>query len=385
MPKRNSVEENLNNLSQGDIDANAAKAAALATIPEPIWDSAIPFETTFVDRVFNARDEASDTYEFERNKSLYFSLKEKGLEKRGDTLCFHFEPDPVTGLMRRKTLVGNIRWSMMDLIRRQEIKRRAEANEPASPETLPFHHIFGLVYTGLTHGQQVALMADHIGRKGLNEYELCKEIGEVIEHNALTDAQASVHFGMDKNKVRRYRMRWALPTVMAEFRKEKAGKDSKEAYISIGQKQLDALHSAYLTDRESGNKHRQEGPAFRIAWEKIISDPEAFKTPTPKPTGPESKDRSQLINQASVGIATFGSGWQNVAINDTLRYAAGEDVSLNIVRQTAKDEADRLASEITRLGTDRDNMALQVEALTIEVTSLRAENETLKASRKRTK
>lgn len=355
MPKRNTIETTLETLNAGDLDAMSRKAAALQAIPHPVYNGSIPFGMVYSDKEFNVRDDAS--YAADDNAELFKSLKEKGLEHRGDMMAFHLESDG-----RFKVLVGHLRSAMMANVRGEEIKRRADENLPADPDTLPFATIFGLVYSGLSAGQQTAIMADHIGRKDLNEFEKCKEIGEMIEQNGLTDLQASTHFGIDKNKVSRYRMRWAMPTVMAEFRKEKAGKGSTVPYISVGQKQLTALYAAYLKDKEAGCKHRQEGPNFRAAWEMVKADATAFKTPAPK--GPESKERDTIVSQMS-GLAVYGDGPELDLVKNVMEWTAGSDVRLDVALQGLvslcngyREKIDELTATVATL--KEENAALTV-------------------------
>lgn len=366
MPKNKSTDAIIEKLSPADATAAEAKRAALATIPDPVWVSDILRSRTYCNRDFNVRDEES--YATGDNKVLRASLKEKGLEKRGDSMCFHEEPDG-----RLLVLVGNLRWHMMDDLDKEQIADAAKEGKTINPDDARFGHIFGLVYKGLTEGQKTAIMADHLGRKTLNEFEKCKEVCDFVEHNGLSYEQASIHFGIGKNTIQRYCMRGSMPTVMAEYRKEKAGKEG-ESYIVVGQEALAALYSAYLKDRKGGNKHRDDsGPFFRMAWEKLKSDPNVFKKTGKKETPVEGKDRKTILEQASAQIPASGDGFEVIAIVDTLRYAAGDDVSLNEVRNKAVAEANKLRDEIKRIGTERDSFAETIADLTAKLQEANAQ------------
>jgi len=384
MPKRNSTESVLINLAT-DSDAESQKANQLATIPDPIWEPAIPFTIGVASRKFNVRDDAS--YKYENNKHLFRSLKEKGLEKRGDPMAFHVEPDGSYLVM-----VGNLRFTMMSDIRKLEIDRRVAEGLDASPETLPFATIFGLVYRGLTIGQKTAIMADHLGRKNLNEFEKCKEIGDFIDANGLTDAQAVVHFGMEKNKIRRYRMRNAMPTVMAEFRKEKSGGD--EPYITVGQLALEAMYSALRDDMDGGNARGVEGPAFRAAWATFLANPNMYSDAknAKKNKGPAARDRSVLVNQVTITEAGYDDTPEMIAIADALRFAAGDEVNLNTVRDSLRDyteslraDNETLRAEIETLRTDFAKAREMLASLNTDYDSLLAETQELRAKVKPTR
>lgn len=335
MPQRKSVASALENLSQADKDANDRKVAALATIPDPVYTVGIAFDDVYSDKNFNVRD--VDSYDYAGNEMLFHSLEEKGLEKRGDPMSFHFTNG------KYKTLVGNRRYWTMKTLREREITRRKDAGEDANPGTLPFATVFGLVYTGLTPGQEIHLMCDHIGRKELNEWELCKEVGEMIHHNGLTDKAASTHFGMDANKIARYRMRYAMPPVLAEFKEEKIG-GGKKPFVRVGQKALTALYTAYLTDKQAGCGFRETGVNFRQVWEKVKAGD--FDQQVAPAKGPATQKRDVIVNQIS-GIATYGDGPELVHAKEILEWSAGTDgAKLNTALQGLTDLCQGLRSSL---------------------------------------
>jgi hypothetical protein len=373
MPKRiTSTNVILETLTDEQRDAMAKKFAALATIPDPIWNPAILWDSTFADKVFNVRDESS--YDFENNKELFESLRIQGQLKTGDNMAFHAEPSP-DGTIRFKTMVGNLRWTMMDLIRKNEIERREKEGLPADPDSLPFATVFGLVYTGLTEGQQTAIMADHIGRKDLNEAELCKEIGEFMEKNMLTDAQGVTKFGMEKNKLRRYRMRYAMPRVLAEFRKEKMS-GGKVSYISIGQKQLDLLYAANLKDRDSGFKFRAEGPEFRLVWEKIAADPKFGRNPkdgSGKPPAPETKERKIIAEKIDAAIPAYGETPETGFISEALRWASGDEANVMEAFRKAAEHGNAMRDEILSLKEMIESLTIERDELSGKLADLQAD------------
>jgi hypothetical protein len=351
MPQRKTTEAAIETLTAADKQAAERKAEALAAIPDPVYDGSIPFEITYSDHDFNVRD--AESYGFSANKTLYQSLKENGLQKRGDTMSFSVQADG-----RLKVLVGNLRHNMMSIIRK-EAKELAERDGRELPDDqLPFARIFGLVYRHLSPSQEVALMADHIMRKSLNEFEMAKEIGELMERTSMTDARASVHFGMDKNKVRRLRMRYSMPTVLAEYRKEKS-KDKDVAFVKVGNEQLDALYTAYLSDRDAGCDHREEGVNFKRAWAIVLSNPDAFKRASQdKP--PESLEPKKITDQAASLGTNFGNTPEMECLARGLRWASGDD-------EVRLDEAaSDLKAYCDALRTENESLRSAVETLTVE-------------------
>jgi hypothetical protein len=136
MPQRKTTEAAIETLTAADKQAAERKAEALAAIPDPVYDGSIPFEITYSDHDFNVRD--AESYGFTANKTLYQSLKENGLQKRGDTMSFSVQADG-----RLKVLVGNLRHNMMSIIRK-EAKELAERDGRELPDDqLPFARIFG--------------------------------------------------------------------------------------------------------------------------------------------------------------------------------------------------------------------------------------------------
>ena len=316
MPKRNTAIDAIENMNAQTVAANAAMMADLAKISPPEWADAISWDSIIADHKFNVRDEAS--YAFDENKPLYFSLKENGLEVRGgDNMSFSLRADGTY-----LTLTGHVRHAMMGIIRNEEIARRKESGEPAESHTLPFATVFGLVFKGLSHEQEIALMADHTMKKGLTEFELCKEVGEFMEAYKLTDAKASVKFGIEKNKVARMRMRYAMPTGFAEYRKEK-GKAKDVSFVAVGQVALNNLYTAYLADRAAGCGHREEGANFKKLWAIHVANPEAFRTP--KSVAAKSRDLEAIETQAKSLAATFGNNPEIVAIRDILGWTMNEE------------------------------------------------------------
>jgi hypothetical protein len=246
---------------------------------------------------------------------------------------------------------------------------------------LPFAFIFGLVFEGLSREQEIALMADHTMKKGLNEFELCKEIGEFIEAFGLTDAKAAIKFGIDKNKISRMRMRYAMPTVFTEYRKEK-GKDKNVPFVTIGQKQLEALYTAFLADRGAGCGYREEGMNFRAAWKIIIDNPGAFKEPKAAKT--TTRDLDAVNGQKSSLVATFGDNPEILAVLDILGWVGNEERDGKPVNfQTA---VASLADYVGKLRTDLDSArglladkSAEIVDLTSKLADASKENEGLSA------
>jgi hypothetical protein len=375
MPKRNSTDDAINALNDADKAAAERKAEVLAAIPDPTFVGSIPFVNVYASQAFNVRD--AESYGYSANKALYHSLKEHGLEKRGDMMSFSIQPDG-----RLFTLVGNLRHNQMVLIRREMIEAAAKDGRTIPDEELPFANIFGLVYRGLTHNQEVALMCDHALRKALNEFEMSKEIGELMERTGMTDAKASIHFGMDKNKVRRLRMRYCMPTVLGEYRKEKS-KDKDVSFIKIGNEQLDALYTAYLSDRDMGCAHREEGPSFKRAWQVVISNPEAFKRAS-KDAGPEAKDRKKLLDAASSLAANFGDSPEIAALAKALHWGGGDEIALITVASDLQEyvrllikEKEAYAEQLLFVTSERDHLIDENHKLSAECNSLTSERDEL--------
>jgi hypothetical protein len=319
MAKRNDAATAIDNLA--NVEAEKKHREAIAKLPLPETVDAIAWEDVYSDHEFNVRDK-DDAYTFDANKDLYESLRVNGLIKR-DLMAFSYQE---TGENAGKLLVlaGNLRHAMMGLIRESEIERRLRENEPVEPESLPFAHIHGLVYRGLTREQETLVMADHALKKDLNEYERCKEIGEFLHKFPMADGKAAIHFGMNKSQIQRYRMRYAMPTVMAEFKVEKS-KDKDKPYVKVGQEDLTALYTAIMIDRDGGAKFREEGPNFKAAWAKLRENPDVFKKSGQKAANnTDPRQDSDVLSKMVTSVkATYGDTPEIIAIRDALRWASG--------------------------------------------------------------
>lgn len=349
MAKRITTVSAMDDLTQGDIDAGKAKLAALAKIAPPVYMSSIKFADTYVDLAGNFRD--VDTYDFkddEENRKLYHSLKSEGFGVRGDQMNFSLQGDG-----RLKVLNGNRRWVFMDVLNREELKRREETGENIG-DPLPFETIFGLVFSGLTIDEETAIMADHTGRKGLNEAELAKSIARYRECYNMTVATLAIRFGKDRNKVNRLLMRHAMPTVYREFLKECRKKEG-ETYVTVGQKALEPLYSAYLLDQRAGFAYREEGPNFRTAWAKFLANPENEEK---KVKSIESKN---IVEQATGLAAHFSDSPEIQAVKDVLLWASGNP-DINLIKTI-----ERLADLVSKLRGDIDGLLHDNAGLTADL------------------
>ena len=382
MPKRNTASVAVDNMNAASLAAADAMRDALAKIPAPNWMESIEFDRIVADKKFNVRDDAS--YAFAENKALYASLKANGLEVRGgDNMSFSVRPDGSV-----KVLTGHLRHAMMEIIRAETVKARLESSEPSESHTLPFATIFGLAFSGLSAEQELALMADHTMRKGLTEFELCKEIGEFMEAYKLTDAKASVKFGIEKNKVARMRMRYAMPTVFAEYRKEK-GKDKSVAFVAVGQVALNNLYTAYLADQSAGCGYREEGANFRKLWALHIANPDALKSS--KPSKPTAREFETIETQAKGLSATFGNNPEIVAIRDILGWTMGEErdgkpvnlqtaiESLQTYVNTLRSERDSAIDRALTLASDLESARETIASNAKDIEGYQAEIESLKS------
>lgn len=366
MPKRNSTATAIENLNAADIVAADAKANLLATIPDPIFRSDIPFVNVWQSKKLNVRDDES--YGYAANKGLHDSLKEFGLQKRNPMMSFSLQAD-------KSFLVisGNLRSDRMRAINEETTEQRTKAGLTTTAGDLPFNVIHGLVWTGLSPDQEKALIADDQVSKALNEFEIARAIGEFWEVNPkMTDARASIFFGMDKNKVRRLRMRYSMPTVFAEFRKEKSKSDAP--FVKVGNVALDALYTAYLADIDAGNNFRQEGPNFNLAWTTLLAKPDAFSKREEKIEDP-SKDRDVVENQSKGSVAAFGDTPEIQAIANALLWTIGangsdgQPVNLNNVQAGIKAYCDGLRADRDMLATvQAEHATLKAEVDAINAT-----------------
>ena len=387
MPKRNTTVQAIDALSAGDEAALKAKQAALAAIPDPTFMDGLSWDSVFADRAFNVRfDEA---YDFKNNQELFASLRENGLQTRGgDNMSFSEQRDGTY-----KVISGNLRYAMMASIRNKVSEERNAIGEPTDEgHPLPFETIKGLVFKGLSYEQELDLMADHTMKKGLNEAELAKEIGELTHHHGLTDAKAAVKFGLDKNKIARLRMTYAMPTVFAEFRKEK-GKDKSQAFVKVGQVQRQTLYTAYLADVAAGNAFRVEGPNFRRAWTEFLKNPVA----APTDVKVKSKDKDVIDGQRKSLAATFGNNPEVALVADILAWTSNEPgtnlntsmealidliQTLRTERDGAIDKATSLADEVKELKHKAKDAEKESQGMSDELESVKAELESVKASHK---
>jgi hypothetical protein len=363
MTKRIAAIDAISDLNDASKENAAIMAENLAKIPQPTFVDSILWDLVYSDWKFNVRDDES--YSLKENETLYRSLMDRGLETRGgDNLSFSLQSNG-----RYLTLSGNLRMEMMR-IGREEITQWNLAN-PNAQKPMPFENLFGLVFTGLTRDQEVSLMADHTMRKGLNEFELCKEVAETCYHAKLTDEKAAIKFGLKKSAISRMRMRYAMPTVFAEYRKEK-GKDKNVPFVKVGQVALTRLYSCYLADQEAGCPFRTEGMNFKLAWKEHLLNPESTGK---KPETVKPMEREKIVNAAKSFPATFGNNPEIQATIEILQWSANEDRDgkpINV--QTA---VEKLKEYCDSLRSDRDGLENALETVTNERDNLRAENDRL--------
>jgi len=350
-------------LSAADIAAGVAKRNALKMIADPTFTSNIVFATTHIDRAFNIRSELN--YAYGANKVLYESLRDHGLERRGDPMNFSVQTDGSLLVLN-----GNLRHTMMTLIRQQERERRIADGIEANESTLPFHHIFGLVYTGLTRDQETLIMADHSGRKELNEAERAAEIGRYYYACKMTDGQLAIRFERDKNKVRRLRMIYAMPTVFAEFEKEKSGV-ADVPFVKVGQEALNELYKAFLIDQKAGCGVRTEGRTFKSAWKKFLTVNNEQDTPPVK-----SKSAKDIGEQVETFGAKYGTGVEIEAIANVLRWAGGDPAIL------LDDAIEAIIGYIATLKSDRDGLLGDNARVSADLATMTEERDRLMADLK---
>lgn len=312
-PRKN-LGEVIESMTAAEKSAIQAKLDALAAMPVPEMTIDIPWDMAYSDREFNVRDDSS--YSKENNLALYASLRDRGLEMRaGDNMAFSLQENG-----RYKVIAGHLRHTVMGYVRADILAENATL--PADKQkAVPFNTIFGMVFAGLSYDQETALMADHIMKKDLNEFERVKEIGAFLEASGLTDAKGSIKFGLNRNMITRARYMYNMPTVLGEYRKEKA-KDGRP-YVKVSQLALTNLWSAYLADREAGALPRQEGPNFRRVWDQVAADPATFNAGK-KEEKILGKDRETLLSQAKSLGTTFGNTPEVKATEQVIRWAAGD-------------------------------------------------------------
>lgn len=380
--------ETLNDIAIGDTEL---KARNLAKIPDPVFVGSIPWNLVYSDRTFNVRDDES--YSFETNEELYRSLMDRGLETKGsDNMSFSMQADG-----RYLVIGGNLRYAMMELGRKETAKIRKDSGIPTDDSNpLPFETIFGIVFNGLTRDQETDLMADHTMKKGLNEFELCKEIGEACYRLKLTDEKAAIKYGIKKSSLARLRMRYNMPTVLAEYRKEKDKKNTSP-FVKVGQTALTHLYTCYYSDQQAGNAFRQEGINFKLAWTEHLKNPESTGI---KGTKPKGQDRDAIVNQMKSFPGTFGNNPEISAVCDVLAWASQEDRdgkipnvqsavtalkdycdSLRRERDSLEIKVEELTNDLVEIQTDLADCRKEWEGMRDERDSVRTELETMKVSK----
>lgn len=353
-----SAVESLADFTVGDVEL---KQRNLDKIPAPTFIEGIEWERIYSDRNFNVRDD--DSYSFDNNKELYYSLMDRGFEMRGgDNMSFSEQPDG-----RLLIIAGNLRYAMMDAGRKETLRLRAETNEPTTTDNpLPFQTLFGLVFTSLTREQETDLMADHTMSKKLNEFELCKEIGEACYRLNLTDEKAAIKFGLNKSTIGRCRMRYNMPRILAEYRKEKS-KDNVP-FIKVGQKALTHLYTCYHADFKAGCGFRAEGANFKQAWAEHIRNPEVTGV---KPEKEKGQDRKDILNQRASLAGTFGNNPEVTAISDVLAWAANEQRDGKVV--SLQDAIIAVRDYCNSLRSERDSAIGRILELSTELESVKQE------------
>ncbi len=308
--KASNIVEDMN---EATLQAMREKEEQLAKIPPPEFRKDIHWPTIIQSMGFNTRSEES--YAKKNNMPLYYSLKNLGLQMRGaDNMSFSLRDD--THLL---ALSGNLRYTMMSVIRDEEAADRLKNGIETTPDNpLPFEYIFGLVFENLTEDQEIALMADHTMKKGLNEAELTKEVAVFYRASGLTYAKASIKFGMDHNKIRRMVYRYSMPTVFREFEKQHSSEENVSFY-PITHTSLDVLYEAYLKDQRAGCDYRQEGINFRNAWNTFTSTPNDKGV---KKAAPKSLPRETIVEQIGTFGATFGNTPEVEKVADILTWAS---------------------------------------------------------------
>jgi len=174
-----------------------------------------------------------------------------------------------------------------------------------------------------------------------------------------------------------------MPTVFAEYRKEKGSADVP--FVKVGQKALTALYTAYLADREAGNKHREEGPNFARAWKELLTDPSVFGK-KPEREKPEDKAKSAEIvaNQATGCVAAFGDTPEIKAVQLVLLWTLGEanpengePINLNTVQTDLKAYCDTLRSEREASALAAEKLHNELESAKHDISALIAERDHL--------
>jgi len=348
MAKRNdsSAMAIVEKISDADKSAKEAQQGIIAKIPPPTYVDKILRSTTYVDRLFNVRDygadDTKDEYAIENNTQLYTSLKTEGL-RRQNPLTFSKQADG-----RLLVLAGNLRSALMDAI-----DAEALVNDPnAEP---PFRVIHGLVYENITREQELMLMNDHAMSKKLSPFEMAKAVGEFSEKmKGLSLEKIGIYFGMGKSTVQRLCMQYAMPTVFNNLR---AIAKNDPTAIKVGQVQLHDLYKAYQLDLAGGLKYRQEGPAFRKAWE-AVKNGGTRHTPPEKPI--KGEERENIINQADSVLFLYGEAPEMIIAGNLLRWAAkkpgpnGEEYVLSELLTALRSYNDDLR---TKAGIDNSQYA----------------------------
>jgi hypothetical protein len=370
--------ENLNNeFAVGNVEERQAK---LATIPKPRFIDSIPWELVFSDRAFNTREEES--YAIDQNQGLYNSLVTYGLTTRGgDNMSFSLQQDG-----RWLIISGNLRYAMMSNRIAEIVKLNQATIDEGRPEDvqpIPFQTLFGLAFEGLTRDQETDLMADHLLKKGLTKAELCREIGEACYRLGLTDERAAVKYGMLKNNVQRLRMRYYMPTVYDNFKKEVKG-DPTIPFISVKQTSLTPLYSEYVRDQKAGCVWREEGINFKKAWNEYTRS-NASTPPVPI----KSVKSNDILEQANSLAAGYGETPEVVAADELLSWAANVPkngaVNIQAIIQRLQDyceglrtENKALRNEVESLRSNSDDQLATIQQSNDRIRDLETENNDLK-------
>lgn len=345
--------------SADNTSARLEQQRRLAAI-KPIGVRDIPIKTIKIDRTFNVREDVS--YTKEANLDLYNSLREFGVDQTKPLMAFSenlegqnhsnffTESGEMGGLAEKFNLVlrGNIRATMIFLINEEEIS----SGKPPRFSSIP-----GLLYRGLSKGEEILIMADHTGSKELNRYELAGMIGRAREARGLTYEQAASYFGINQNTVQRLSNTWEMSIVYENLHKIVHEDDDA---IPIGQTETTLLWKGYKADFAANGVFRDcSGPAFAASWETMLEKIEKKQSGEPVRKGKTGKEIDE--SRSSVG-AVGGMAGEFASV--ILGWTLGEPIGLGQKVREFKDKLDAILK--------RYDLALE------RITELEQENAQLK-------
>lgn len=209
--------------------------------------------------------------------------------------------------------------------RRLDVAMKIHAADPKRFETVEC-----LVYEGLSEADEIRMLMDHEGVKGLNEYELFSAILSLKLNTSMSEEHIATQVGKSRGYVQRRLWIASLPDVVEcnyrlKFERDSEGKPMP--FVNLTDKALAALNKAANIDRADTLEHPAVDPSdpaseFYKVWNNLVRDGE-IRGETVK-----AKNRQQILD----GLQYV----QDPVLKIVMMWCAGDQVKLTDARDSMK-------------------------------------------------